>query len=59
MLGAALGLRAMGLLLGVYLGLAIILRLFDSAAPPPTASGWHFVGRSLARLHSRPRRSAT
>jgi hypothetical protein len=46
MLGAALGLRAIGLLLGAYLALAIVLKLYDSALAGRRAQ-LVFAGRSL------------
>jgi len=46
MLGAALGLRAVGLLLGVYLGAAILFKLYDSGLPDNRAR-LAFIGRSV------------
>lgn len=46
MLGAALGLRAIGLLLGAYLALAIVLKLYDSALAGRREQ-LVFAGRSL------------
>jgi hypothetical protein len=46
MLGAALGLRALGLLLGVYLGAAILSKLFDGGLADNRARA-AFIGRTL------------
>lgn len=46
MLGAALGLRAMGLLLGAYLALAIVVKTYHSA-PTGRREQFVFAGRSL------------
>jgi hypothetical protein len=40
LLGAALGLRAMGLLLGAYLVFAIVMKTYESG-PPNVAGAWH------------------